>query len=161
MQAVIFIGIQGSGKTSFYRERFFDTHVRISLDMLRTRHREYLLVNCCLEARQPFVIDNTNVLARDRARYIPAARQAGFRVEGYFFSTSLADAIERNDRRSGKQKIPVPAVAGTLRKLEKPNVAEGFDAIYTVTISPDGQFIVRTQTAASSPSSDADPSKSR
>jgi predicted kinase len=29
MEAVLFIGIQASGKTTFYRERFFDTHVRI------------------------------------------------------------------------------------------------------------------------------------
>ena len=43
MEAVILIGIQGSGKSTFYRERFFDTHVRINLDMLKTRQREKLL----------------------------------------------------------------------------------------------------------------------
>lgn len=32
MEAVIFVGIQASGKTSFYLERFFETHVRISRD---------------------------------------------------------------------------------------------------------------------------------
>src|SRR4051812_8782542 len=37
MEAVILIGIQGSGKSTFYRERFFDTHVRVSLDLLKTR----------------------------------------------------------------------------------------------------------------------------
>ena len=40
VEAVIFVGLQGSGKSTFYRERFFDTHVRLSLDMLKTRHRE-------------------------------------------------------------------------------------------------------------------------
>jgi predicted kinase len=59
MEAVIFIGIQGSGKSSFFRERFFDSHVRINLDMLRTRRREELLVSACLQGGQPFVIDNT------------------------------------------------------------------------------------------------------
>jgi predicted kinase len=44
MEAVIFVGIQGTGKSTFYKERFFDTHVRINLDMLKTRHREKLLV---------------------------------------------------------------------------------------------------------------------
>jgi predicted kinase len=146
MEAVILVGIQGSGKTSFFRERFFETHVRISLDMLRTRHRESLLVNACLAAKQPFVIDNTNVLVRDRARYVPAARQAGFRAHAYLFETSLADAIRRNNQRSGKGKIPVPAIAGTLKKLEPPSLAEGFDAIYTVTISPEGKFMVTAKT---------------
>ena len=37
MEAVIFVGIQGSGKSSYYKERFFRTHFRINLDMLRTR----------------------------------------------------------------------------------------------------------------------------
>ena len=42
------------------QERFFRTHVRLSLDMLRTRHRERLLFQAYLEAKQSFVIDNTN-----------------------------------------------------------------------------------------------------
>jgi hypothetical protein len=32
MEAVIFIGIQGTGKSSFYLEQFFHTHVRINSD---------------------------------------------------------------------------------------------------------------------------------
>jgi predicted kinase len=40
MEAVIFVGIQASGKSTFYCQRFFATHMRISLDMLRTRRRE-------------------------------------------------------------------------------------------------------------------------
>jgi predicted kinase len=30
MEAVILVGIQASGKSTFYAQRFFDTHVRIS-----------------------------------------------------------------------------------------------------------------------------------
>jgi predicted kinase len=40
MQAVIFIGIQGSGKTSYYAAHFLKTHMRLSLDMLKTRNKE-------------------------------------------------------------------------------------------------------------------------
>ena len=142
MEAVIFVGIQGSGKSSFYRERFFDTHVRISLDVLRTRHREQLLFAACLAAKQPFVIDNTNPLVHDRARYIEPARKAGFRMVAYFFETSLADAMRRNHQRGGKQKVPVPAIAGTLRKLQVPTLEEGYDEIHKVTLSLDGVFVV-------------------
>ena len=143
MEAAIFVGIQGSGKTSFYRERFLNTHVRISLDMLRTRHREQVLFRACLAARQSFVVDNTNPLPTDRARYVPDARQAGFRVVAYYFETSLADAMRRNNQRLGKEKIPPMALAGTLKKLRLPSVEEGFDAIYVVTISADGRFEVK------------------
>lgn len=142
MEAVIFVGVQGSGKTTFYLQHFSGTHMRISLDMLRTRRREHLLLAACLAAKQPFVIDNTNPLARDRARYVADAKRAGFRVVGYFFQTSLQDAIRRNSQRLGKQKIPVPGVAGTFRKLQVPALEEGFDALYTVGISPEGTFNV-------------------
>jgi predicted kinase len=142
MEAVIFVGVQGSGKSTFYRERFFDTHVRINLDMLRTRHREQLLLAACLAGKQAFVIDNTNPLPSDRARYIGPARETGFCVVAYFFETPLTDAIRRNSERAGKQKVPAPAIAGTLRKLKGPTIEEGFDAVYRVTISPEGAFVV-------------------
>ena len=151
MEAVIFVGIQGSGKTSFYRERFFESHVRISLDMLRTRQREQLLLAACLQGKQPFVIDNTNPLPADRVRYIGPARAAGFRVIAYFFQTSLRDAIRRNSQREGKKKIPIPGVAGTFKKLQPPTPAEGYDALYVVTISPENAFIVTTHQDATQP----------
>lgn len=138
MDALIFVGVQGSGKTSFYRERFFETHVRINLDMLRTRTREKLLLAACLEGQQSFVVDNTNPLPEDRARYVLPARAAGFRVVAYYFETSLEDAVRRNHLRSGKQKVPVPAVAATLRKLQPPSIAEGFSIVHTVTLGEAG-----------------------
>ena len=154
MEAIIFVGVQGSGKTTFYRERFFDTHVRISLDMLRTRHREQLLFAACLAAQQSLVIDNTNPLPGDRARYIGPARNAGFRVVAYFFETSLADAIRRNKQRVGKHRIPMPAVAGTFRKMQAPAPAEGFDEVYTVTVTSEGAFIVNKGAPHNPPASE-------
>ena len=142
MEAVIFIGIQGSGKSTFFRERFFDTHVRINLDMLRTREREQILFSACLAARQPFVIDNTNPTKADRARYIPAARAAGFRVIAYFFQSTVREAIQRNNQRKLKAKIPPMAIAGTFKKLQPPALDEGFDEIFTVSISPESNFII-------------------
>jgi len=142
MQAVIFIGIQGSGKSSFFRERFFDSHVRINLDMLRTRRREELLLAACLQAGQPFVIDNTNTVPADRARYVEPARAAGFRTVAYFFESSLREAMERNNLRAGKQKVPAPAVAAAFKKIVPPSADEGFDEIYTVKVVAGGGFVV-------------------
>jgi predicted kinase len=142
MVAVIFIGIQGSGKSSFFRDRFFDTHVRINLDMLRTRHREELLLAACLAAGQSFVIDNTNPLLTDRARYVERARAAGFRTVAYFFESSLREAMARNNMRTGKQKVPAPAVTAAFMKIVRPSLDEGFDEIYTVKVVADGGFVV-------------------
>src|ERR1700730_6339919 len=142
MEAVIFIGIQGSGKSSFFRERLFDTHVRINLDMLRTRRREELLVAACREAGQSFIIDNTTPLPSDRERYVERARAAGFRVVAYFFESSLREAMQRNNLRAGKQKVPAPAVAAAFKRLVPPSADEGFDEIYTVTLPADRGFLV-------------------
>ena len=73
-EAILLIGLQGSGKSTFYRERFFATHVRINLDMLRTRRREILLLDACLAGGTPFVVDNTNPTLAARARYLTLAR---------------------------------------------------------------------------------------
>jgi hypothetical protein len=152
MEAVILIGIQGSGKSTFYRELFFDTHVRISLDLLKTRHREEALLRTCLEMRQPFVLDNTNVRMLERARYISAARAAGFRVKGYFVDVALRDALWRNRQRTGRAVIPVPGVIGTFKRLEPPSLGEGFDELYVVSHGEGGRFrIVPVTTAAIPP----------
>ncbi len=82
MVLILFIGLQASGKSTFYRRRFIDSQLRINLDMLRTRHRERLLFESGLPAKQDIVIDNTNPTIKDRARYIVPARRAGFRVTG-------------------------------------------------------------------------------
>jgi predicted kinase len=110
--------------------------------MLGTRERERILVAACLMARQPFVIDNTNVLASDRAGYIEAAKQSGFRVIGYFFDTELRAAIARNKARSDKKPLPVPAIIRSLKRLEPPTSQEGFDELFTVRIVPNRQFQV-------------------
>jgi predicted kinase len=34
MQAIIFIGIHASGKSTCFQERFANTHIRLNLDML-------------------------------------------------------------------------------------------------------------------------------
>lgn len=142
MEAVIFVGVQAAGKSTFYRERFFDTHVRINRDMLRTKHREAVLLEACLRARQPFVVDNTNVTAAERARYVAAAKACGFRVVGYFFRATAREAIARNKLRAGKAVIPIPGILGTLKKLEEPAWSEGFDALHVVTITESGAYVV-------------------
>lgn len=143
MEAIILIGIQAAGKTSFYRERFFETHVRISLDMLRTRRREEILVKACLAAKQPFVVDNTNVRATERARYIALARAARFRVTGYFFEPEPNASYARVALRTGRDRIPPAGLFGTLKRFERPRLEEGFDELFRVLIPGPGQFEVK------------------
>lgn len=139
MEAVVFIGLQASGKTSFYRERFFSTHVRISLDLLRTRNRERRFLTVCLETQQPFVIDNTNPSREERAKYIESAKSAKYSIVGYYFRSKVDECLVRNQNRLGL--VPEVGILATAKKLELPKLEEGFDSLKYVRLTESG-FVV-------------------
>ena len=140
MQAIVFCGIQGAGKSSFYRARFADTHVRINLDMLKTRNREWMLFEACLAAHQPFVVDNTNPSAADRRRYIVRAVAEGFEVVGFYFLSNIQEGLAMNAGR--ERQVPPKAVVDTARRLEPPCLDEGFTALFSVRMDGNGGFSV-------------------
>ncbi|OUJ74738.1 ATP-binding protein [Hymenobacter crusticola] len=142
MQLVVFCGIQATGKSTFYQRQFFHSHVRISMDLLRTRHRERRMLELCLETKMRCVIDNTNPTRAERAAYIEPARAAGFEVVGYFFQSIAAEALVRNQQRPPERQVPDRGIKGTRNRLEPPSRAEGFDRLYFVRIGADQEFTV-------------------
>src|SRR5688500_5203939 len=145
MEAIVLSGIQASGKTTFYQQRFFHTHVRLSLDQLKTREKENVLLHACLAAKQPFVIDNTNLTAEGRTRYVRLAKASGFRCLLYFFETTTREAIGRNSGRDGSTRVPNLAILGSYKKLRRPATDEGFDEAYMVKLL-EGRFDVHELT---------------
>ena len=137
--AVIFIGIPASGKSTFYKMYFSDTHVRINLDTLHTRNKEKLLLDNCIENGISFVVDNTNPTVLDRERYISVAKSSGYRIYGYLLRGNISDCIKRNGYRTGKARVPERAITAISSKLELPSFSEGFDHIYFVN-QTDGDF---------------------
>ncbi len=142
MEAVILIGLQASGKSTFCKQRFVDSHVRINLDMLRTRRKEQILLDACFKAKLKIVVDNTNPTEEDRLRYIPAAQAAGYRVIGYYFSSQIEQCKERNEHRDKECVVPLPGLLSTYGRLQLPAQDEGFDELYYVEIKEDGTFAV-------------------
>ena len=135
MNAILLIGLQASGKSTFYERFFASTHIRISRDLVNTPAREQHLIIACLASKQDFVIDNTNATIAHRAPYIELAKAAGFRVGGYFFVPDVKACLDRNSRRTGKAKIPVPGIYRTNKIIQRPTHVEGFDILYQVTLS--------------------------
>jgi predicted kinase len=138
MHAIVLCGLQACGKSSFCRQHLFHSHVRLSLDMLKTRHREHLMLQACIDAKQPFVVDNTNPTRADRAVYIAAARGAGFRLTCYYFESRVGDSLTRNAGRAEAERVPVAGVLSTAKRLEIPARDEGFDELYYVRLSESG-----------------------
>jgi predicted kinase len=134
VRVIIFIGLQATGKTTFYRENFLKTHIRINLDMLKTRYRENILIQACLTTKQPFVVDNTNPTLADRERYLIPAKQAKFETIGYYFTPDLEECKLRNKRRIDREKIPLVGILSTYKKIVPPTHAEGFDKLYRVSL---------------------------
>ena len=142
MQAILFIGIQASGKSTFYKEQFFNTHVRISMDLLNTRNKENQFLEKCIELQQRLVVDNTNPTIAEREKYILKLKAAKYEVVAYYFQTDLVASIQRNEQRKGKEKIPIVGIRSTYKKMELPSYKEGFDKLYQVKIVND-TFVIK------------------
>lgn len=140
-EMVLFTGIPASGKTSFYRERFFPSHVYISLDQLRSRSAEDEILEFCIRRQKSCVVDDTNVSRQARARYIVRAKEANVRIVGYCFVTSRAEAIRRNAARTGRACVREAAIGAMYRQLEYPTLEEGYDELYFVRLNENG-FVV-------------------
>lgn len=147
MELVILVGLQGGGKSTFYRQRFATTHTLVSMDLLRNnprpRRRQAQLIAEALAAGRSVVVDNTNPVPADREPLIALACEHGATVSGYFFAEPLKACLERNRGREGRARVPDVALYATAKKLTPPTYAEGFDQLYTVRIGEGSGFDVR------------------
>jgi predicted kinase len=146
MELVLFIGLQGSGKSSFQRQRFAETHVLVSKDLWpharRKEARQRRYISEALAAGRAVVVDNTNPSPEVRAPLIALGRAHGARVVGYYFASDLKLCLERNAQRQGRARVPEVALFATVKQLQRPSRAEGFDALYHVTLTAEGDFRV-------------------
>ena len=110
---------------------------------MRTRSAEAELFAFALKRHKPCVIDNTNVTAAERRRYIQLARrEMDARIVVYCFVPDLEGCLARNGQRRGLACVPEVAIKCKLAKFEPPDFGEGIDEIYDVKVSENG-FDVR------------------
>lgn len=142
MECVILTGVQGAGKSTFCQRYFFKTHLRLNLDMLnKSRWREDILLKAFLQAKQSFVVDNTNPTITARQKYIQQAKQAHFKTIAYYFDVGFEEALARNNLRDGKACISEAGLKSVLKVMQKPTFDEGFDEIFWVKVS-DQHFMI-------------------
>lgn len=151
-EAVILVGLQGSGKSTFYRQRFAATHVHVSKDLMRNARRkearQHALITAALARGAALVVDNTNASAEERQRIIAVAKAHEARVAGYWFPPDLPVLLARNAAREGRARIPDVALFATLKRLDEPRLEEGFDHLFVVRTRPGGGFTIRRLTGS-------------
>jgi predicted kinase len=148
-ELIVFSGLQASGKTTFYRERFAATHVHISKDAWpnarKKEERQRRLIDEHLRAGTPVVVDNTNPTPLEREPLIAIARELGARVSSYVFVVTVEEALRRNALRDGRARVDDVGIFAVAKRLVLPDPAERFDARFEVRLSPQG-FVVRELT---------------
>ena len=135
-ELVIFVGLPGSGKSTYYFAHFSGSHVHVSKDLLpnaRSRDdRQAMLIEKALAAGESVVVDNTNPSRDIRAPLIALGKRHGARIIGCYFECSVRVAIARNAKREGKGRVPNVAIFTTQKKLQPPALDEGFDEVRVI-----------------------------
>lgn len=164
LKLIILVGIQASGKTSFFRRHLAKESIHVSLDNWRgkgnVRAKEFHAIEEGLDAlaagkAAALVVDNTNASVETRRRYFDyaalAAARLGRPVEltAYWFDEPLADCLARNALRplnppTGEPYfVPPSAIAACHARLQPPTYSEGFSRIFRVRITGPEEFEVR------------------
>jgi predicted kinase len=146
VECVILIGLQGAGKTSFYRQRFAASHEHVSMDRFPNARHKAARVEAelarALVAGRSVVVDNTNPTIAARAPWIRLARARRAEVIGYYVEATVHEALTRNRAREGKARIPDVGIFATAKRLQPPRRVEGFDRLYRARLQEDGSFTV-------------------
>jgi len=136
LELIIFVGVPGSGKSTYYHEHFAATHVHVSKDLMphaRDREtRQRAQIEKALSEGRSVVVDNTSPTAALRAPLIEIGRRYGARVIACFFDVPARTAIVRNASREGRARVPNVAIFTTLKKLVPPAMEEGFDEVRVI-----------------------------
>ena len=137
-ELIVFVGLQASGKSTYYRTHLAATHVHVSRDLMKNpsdAKQRHEIVEA-LRAGKSVAVDNTNPTPAVRAPLIELARAHGARVVAFYFEAIVKDAVARNRTREGRARVPDVAIYATSKKIVPPKFEEGFDEVRVIAPLP-------------------------
>ncbi len=143
----ILIGLQASGKTTFYKQHL-SGHIHVSKDLFprsarRKQTRQLRLISEALSLAQDVAVDNTNPSPDEWEPLITLGRRHGAHITAYWFPPDVALSMRRNALRPPEIQVPDVGVYATLKRLRRPHRSDGFDTLFTVTPTAHFAFEVR------------------
>lgn len=148
LELAVLVGLQASGKSTFYRQRLSGDHKLVSKDLFprgarRKQERQMRLVAEALGAGRSVAVDNTNPSPEEWAPLVAAGHAYGATVTAYWFPPDPPGSLARNAAREGRDRVPDVGIHATVRRLCRPSRADGFDAVREVRFDGRGGFEVR------------------
>lgn len=142
---IMMVGIPGAGKTWLRRKAFYDAKVVCPDDRIGyTKDKPWTPRSARIawdESDKKFAslvgdpitellaFDATNTKAKKRRKYVERAIKLGFQAVAVFCNTEEKVCRERNDERSEYRKVPSNVIDQMAKRLETPDLSEGFHLV--------------------------------
>ncbi len=143
----LLMGIPGSGKSTWTRNHLTPYDWYVSRDDIRfalvpdgepyfSKEKEVLKryiedINIGLNLGYDVYADATQVSKWSRNNILNKVKNAN-KVNCIYIKTSLKVALERNEGRDGRLRVPSDQIQKMYRNIEEPTFEEGFEAIYII-----------------------------
>jgi len=140
-EVVLMVGYPASGKSTFAKSHFKPAGYEIiNQDKLKSKEKCIKACKSALLSGKSCVIDNTNPQAEIRKSYLILAKEANVRCRCFFFDIDISHVFHNNRFReltgSDHAKVTPMVIYSYRKKLVKPEISEGFNAIITVNFIP-------------------------
>jgi predicted kinase len=144
----VLVGLQASGKSTFYEQHLLGRrYALVSKDLFprgarRKQDRQMRLVGEALGSGRSVAVDNTNPSPEEWKPLVAAAHAHGATVTAYWFPPEPVRSLRRNAARRGPDRVPDVGIHATAKRLCRPSRADGFDAVLEVRFDGRGGFLV-------------------